>query len=212
MDHQNTSTTHPTKSHKLTLPLILIANVIPLIGVLFINWNLAQIVILYWIENIIIGLWNIPRILLAKKSPIKSNIILSIFFTIHYSIFCMVHGAFILHLLGKADPSITTELSASLQLITSGVIIGAITMFFSIGWHFIQTHIQTGEYKNWKNSQAMFHPYPHILIIHIAIIITGIITHLLGSPIALLILLITGKTLLEYRTKKTKQLSKKSIN
>ena len=45
---------------------LLIANVIPLIGVLFFGWSLLTILVIYWLENGIVGLWNLPRIALAR--------------------------------------------------------------------------------------------------------------------------------------------------
>jgi hypothetical protein len=50
--------------------LLLLANLIPLAGVLFFDWSLITILALYWLENGIVGLWNIPKIILAKGSLI----------------------------------------------------------------------------------------------------------------------------------------------
>jgi Family of unknown function (DUF6498) len=47
---------------------LVIANAIPLIGVLFFGWSLITILVLYWIENGIVGFWNIPKIALAQGS------------------------------------------------------------------------------------------------------------------------------------------------
>lgn len=46
--------------------VLLIANAIPLIGVLFFGWSLWTILVLYWLENGIVGFWNVPKILLAQ--------------------------------------------------------------------------------------------------------------------------------------------------
>ena len=47
---------------------LLIANAIPLIGVLFFGWSLITILVLYWLENGIVGFWNVPKIALAQGS------------------------------------------------------------------------------------------------------------------------------------------------
>jgi hypothetical protein len=52
--------------------VLVAANAIPLVGVLFFGWSLLTILVLFWIENGIVGLWNIPRILLARGSIIPS--------------------------------------------------------------------------------------------------------------------------------------------
>jgi hypothetical protein len=48
--------------------LLLIANVIPIIGVVFFGWSLLTILVLYWIENGIVGFWNVPKIVMAQGS------------------------------------------------------------------------------------------------------------------------------------------------
>lgn len=52
--------------------VLLIANAIPIIGVLFFGWSLLTILVLYWIENGIVGFWNVPRIALAQGSAIPN--------------------------------------------------------------------------------------------------------------------------------------------
>lgn len=47
---------------------LVLANAIPLIGVLFFGWSLWTILVIFWLENGIVGLWNIPRILMARGS------------------------------------------------------------------------------------------------------------------------------------------------
>jgi hypothetical protein len=49
---------------------LLIANAIPLVGVLFFGWSLLTILVLYWVENGIVGLWTLSRIALARGSLI----------------------------------------------------------------------------------------------------------------------------------------------
>jgi len=51
---------------------LVIANAIPLIGVLFFGWSLITILVLFWIENGIVGFWNVPRILLARGSALQA--------------------------------------------------------------------------------------------------------------------------------------------
>src|SRR4051794_8906883 len=52
--------------------LLVVANLIPLVGVLFFGWSLWTILVLYWVENGIVGFWNIPRILLAQGGTLPT--------------------------------------------------------------------------------------------------------------------------------------------
>ena len=50
--------------------LLVAANLIPLVGVLFFGWSLWTILVLYWVENGIVGFWNVPRIMLAQGAAV----------------------------------------------------------------------------------------------------------------------------------------------
>ena len=92
--------------------IVLVAfNLIPLAGVLFWGWNVATLLVLYWVENGIVGILNVPKILLAR-GPAEpgvgalringrastSNVGAAVFFLIHYGIFWVVHGIFVFSL------------------------------------------------------------------------------------------------------------------
>jgi hypothetical protein len=52
--------------------VLIAANLFPLVGVLFFGWSLWTILVLYWLENGIVGFWNVPKILLAKGALLPS--------------------------------------------------------------------------------------------------------------------------------------------
>ena len=66
---------------------------------------------LYWMENLVIGVMTPPRmvfILLAKYGLVGllSGLFLSAFFTLHYGMFCFVHGGFITTFLAATHPEL----------------------------------------------------------------------------------------------------------
>jgi hypothetical protein len=100
-----------------TSVLVLVAfNLIPVTGVLFWGWNVATLLVLYWVENGIVGLLNVPKMLLASgpdepasrvvpvrgigpvtvaRSGMTTKAALVPFFLVHYGIFWFVHGVFV---------------------------------------------------------------------------------------------------------------------
>ncbi len=92
-----------------TSVVVLVAfNLIPLVGVLFWGWNVATILVLYWVENGIVGLLNVPKMLLAQGDETASSRLVGAggaqltsrvgvvgFFLVHYGIFWFVHGIFV---------------------------------------------------------------------------------------------------------------------
>jgi hypothetical protein len=94
------------------------ANAIPLLGVVFFGWSLWTILVLYWVENGIVGFWSVPKILLADGSitsgiqglqsrasvawapiglglPRVARGAIAIFFLIHYGAFWIGHGVLV---------------------------------------------------------------------------------------------------------------------
>jgi hypothetical protein len=91
---------------------LIVANAIPLFGALFLGWNVWTILIVYWLENGIVGVFNVLKILRAE-GPIDPAMrfqmngkpmaaggrgALAGFFVLHYGIFWFVHGVFVLTL------------------------------------------------------------------------------------------------------------------
>jgi hypothetical protein len=74
-----------------TLALI-VANLIPLLGALFWQWDLGALMVLYWAESAIIGFFNLCKILVIGR---WSGIFLGIFFLGHFGGFMAGHFLFI---------------------------------------------------------------------------------------------------------------------
>lgn len=88
---------------------LLVANAIPLIGVLFLGWNVWNILVVYWLENGIVGIFNVMKMARAELPgradgltingrPVTGSVkgALIPFFVIHYGLFWFVHGIFVL--------------------------------------------------------------------------------------------------------------------
>ncbi len=106
-------------SSSTSAALLVAFNLVPLAGVLFWGWNVATLLVLYWVENGIVGLLNVPKMLLARGDgmpgasvrsgtapapmPLSGDgpagrVGLVLFFLAHYGIFWLVHGIFVLTL------------------------------------------------------------------------------------------------------------------
>jgi hypothetical protein len=103
-------------SSTTSLVLLVAFNLIPLAGVLFWGWNVATLLVLYWVENGIVGILNVPKMLLASGPDEPATRVLDVrgvgpvtvarggptakaalipFFLMHYGIFWLVHGVFV---------------------------------------------------------------------------------------------------------------------
>jgi Family of unknown function (DUF6498) len=86
---------------------VIAANVIPVAGVLFFGWHALSLVVFYWIENVVIGVFNAVKILIAGATKDAAQRIFSIvlvpFFCFHYGMFCFVHGVFVFAIFTISD-------------------------------------------------------------------------------------------------------------
>ena len=95
------------KKHLDNTPLLALiaANVVPLFGAVFWDWNTLNIVFLYWAENLAVGFYTILKMVFfpvpdpAKRLSLGAFLVKTCFivpFTIHYGLFTAVHGFLIL--------------------------------------------------------------------------------------------------------------------
>ena len=88
--------------------LLIAVNLVPLAGVIWWGWNVYSLLVLYWIENGIIGILNVPKILRAEGEVVSGGATFRMsgrsglargamvaFFVLHYGIFWAVHGIFV---------------------------------------------------------------------------------------------------------------------
>ena len=74
-------------------------DLIPIYAVIVLGWGAAPLVFLYWLENLVIGVMTILRMIAAgvgKGIVGGAQLIFFVpFFTVHYGMFCFGHGIFL---------------------------------------------------------------------------------------------------------------------
>jgi hypothetical protein len=210
--------TNPLAGLPAKLPLIalLIANAMPLIGVLFFKWDAFLIVLLYWSENVAVGLYNVLKMATAQvKYPLEvvGRLFPIGFFIIHYSGFTGIHGGLILAMFKKEGNFMSGEPSWPCFLVFVQILFQTIqqaylaipprarwviaAMFVSHGISFGYNYLYKREYATVTPDQLMVQPYGRIMVMHIAIIAGGFLTMTLGSPVGLLVMLVILKTAID---------------
>lgn len=197
--------------------VLIAANVIPLIGVLFYDWNAILVLALFWIENLIIGVFNVLRIALAGSVQKDSSAIFtSLFFTLHYGLFCAIHGKVLTELLGYTDIKYTdyfAETSFSLfevfldgaavflsfvNNLAPAIWIGIAALVLSRLVSFIENFILGGEIFNTRISKFMAEPYGQIIVMHAGIIFGAFLLEKLNSPVWLLVAIVVFKIIIDF--------------
>lgn len=189
-------------SFGLSAAFLVAANLIPLLGALLWGWSVFDIVVLYWVENVIVGLINAVRMMLISNKGDGGAAFLEKgfsagFFLVHYGIFTVVHGVFVFSLLGggfpgngqKADPGVLFDKLGWAVL----ALIGSHLLSFFVNF------LGRKEYQKRTLKEQMFAPYPRMIALHIAIIFGAFAIQALGQPIVLLAILVIGKTIVDWK-------------
>ena len=205
---------------------LIVANAIPLFGVLFLGWNVWTILTIYWLENGVVGFFNVLKMSKAEGTdPVGSGVTATVngrpiagsgkavlipFFILHYGLFWLVHGIFILapadvrglrrrrrflrrSVFGMSHP---TEARGSPRIparsrSSSSACSSA-------------TASRTGSTTSGAastcgraSSEQMAAPYGRLVILHVTIILGGMAIALTGAPAAAVFVLVLLKTALD---------------
>lgn len=200
------TTTEPVEDAGGALPpsaaVLLAANVVPLVGVVAFHWTVLSVLLLYWFENVVIGAINVLKMAFASPKSLASDLIkvfLIPFFIFHYGMFTFVHGMFILAIFGHQQIGFPGPATFSTALRNAGVGWGVVAIAASHGFSFAHNYLMSGEYRNASPQVLMAQPYARVVVLHVAIIAGGFAATALGSPAAVLVVLVALKTAIDLR-------------
>lgn len=183
---------------------------LPLVGVLLLGWDWREIVLLYWLENISLGLAMVILLLRSAAAPggddpehignltVNSRPVrgpgagraLASFFALHYGMFTLIHGVFVLLLVVgvfvpvPTDPSTLNWLGALLVWLVGGSAQVLIARF--------------GPLPERRGSSLMLSAYPRMIVLHVSVIVGIVLIGTLQWPAAAAVLLIGLHALVDF--------------
>ena len=183
--------------------VLVAANLVPLAGVLFWGWDAFALLALFWMENVVVGVFFALRMLtIDPRDPAlwMAKLFMVPFFCFHYGMFTAVHGAFVLSIFGGKqygvngielwDPAFRAAHDYGLWL-PLGVL--AASHLFSFFWNYFYR----GEFRSAQLAPLMMRPYGRVMVLHVAILVGGFAAQTLGSPVWALVLLLALKVALD---------------
>ena len=177
-----------------SLTALTIANLWPLVGVLFFQWTVFSVVLLFWLENVIVGVFNLARMWMAQggSSNPGGKAFFMPFFAVHYGMFTLVHGIFVLTLFGGAlgDGGLGT-LGRSIEEARVGA--AALALAASHGVSFVFNYLGAGEFRTTTLDKLMVQPYGRVVVLHLVILFGGFLIMALRQPLVPLALLVVLK-------------------
>ena len=174
-----------TRGLYLTGTVLVLANLIPLAGVLFFGWSVFELILLFWAENLIIGVLYIARFVTLYRLRNDGSMLFYIpFFCFHFGIFCLVHLVFVLWMFRPEDPAAWSLLAL---MIPFTVLVVSHVLSYKVNF------IGQGEYRRVGIEDLMIGPYRRVAVLHVVILVGGGLTQWLGEPLVALLMLIIGK-------------------
>jgi hypothetical protein len=186
---------------------IVAINLWPVAGVAWFGGSVLTLLLLYWIENLILGAINVLKMLIEGGSGGWGGLILAAplaaFFCFHYGFFCYVHGMLIWGFFG--GPAAHAKLAA---LGVWGATWQRVSAHRVLFWNVLLMaafHVYAF-LRYWVGKQAwigtapprqMAEPYPRIIVVHFTVLLGGFLVMLLHQPILAVVVLGLLKTAIE---------------
>jgi hypothetical protein len=176
-------------------------NLMPLAGIALFGWGAFALMLLYWLENIVIGLMTLGKILfgtwLRDSSNLLAAIPVSIFFVFHYGLFCFVHGVFVVTLFRNAGgaggafdlPAIVGAAFDSTPEVFWGFVFLCVAHgAMLVAWLF------SGAWRGDHPIGEITRPYYRIIVLHVTLLVAGLPVMLMGEPVIGVLILALTKT------------------
>jgi hypothetical protein len=177
--------------------------------VLFLGWKVFPLVLLYWLENVVVGGYNVAKLLLAQpRQPTywAVKLFLIPFFIVHFGLFTYGHGVLLVALLGPKGSQPFDILGTVPSVIRANHLGWAVvSLVVSHGLSFYWNYVKNGEYGRASLNALMAQPYGRVIILHFTVLFGGWIVMLLGSPLPALLLLVVIKTAADQRAHKAER-------
>jgi hypothetical protein len=174
---------------------LVIANSIPLLGVMFFGWSLGDIMVLYWVESGVIAFYTVLKIAIVGK---LAALVAAPFFVGHFGGFMTAHFLLIYaFFLRGHDTGWMPGAAAELQSIFIPIWTSIAALFISHGVSFYSNFIGEREYEGATVSGLMTAPYQRVTLMHLTLIFGGWIILLMGMPTGALVVLLVLKTIVD---------------
>ena len=189
----------PDAATRSPLPMILLVglNLVPLVGVFNWGWQTFDLIFLYWLENLVIGVFTLARMVVRPYGhPLELifPLFLAPFFALHYGGFCWGHGTFVVGMFGPDELDGFNLLPTMLTILSSPMMwfaLAALTFIQLLDWG---RDIRQRGLGADSVVKLMTRPYRRIVVLHITILAAGFALGALDEPFVGLVILIAVKT------------------
>ncbi|MBX3434823.1 MAG: hypothetical protein KF847_16010 [Pirellulales bacterium] len=179
---------------------LVLANLVPLIGVLWLDWSTGWVLALYWAENVVIGLVTVMKIFTCRggNPTWPSRLGNAAFFTLHYGAFALGHAiglVMLVNLPGGAGGGEAAPAQPPVQVSPLWLGLTLAGMAASHVYEFVAEFLFAGRGRDKDLAAIATAPYPRLIILHVVVVLGAFASLEAGSAkpaVVLLVLLKTG--------------------
>jgi len=189
---------------------VVAVNLLPVAGVLMLGWPAGVLLMLYWCENVVIGVINILKMAISGAASglagIATCLFIIPFFIVHYGLFCYGHGTFVVMIghVGQPGPEPRANGIPDLVAIVETLVRNEPGFAWSLAaivawrlWGLVADWLLKGGARETNPMAQMFEPYGRIVILHVTLIAGMGLVMALGQPVWALLVLAIIKTLFD---------------
>lgn len=181
---------------------LIAANLLPVVGVWAWGWSPKEVFLVYCLETIIIGIFNLVKmgvVTIVRKTDTwyngpsrtkQSGLFFMLFFLLHYGLFVGVQMGIFFGVSGIGEGRHINAFSFFYkwpQLISNDSLIMLGAFVFCYGFKVLFDFILSGEYKTIPMTLLLFQPYGRIFIQQITVILGSMFLSFGGGKIFILV-------------------------
>jgi len=180
--------------------ILIVANLVPLYGVMVWGWDLFTLMLAYWMETLAIGFWNIVHMSMLAR---WGALFLVPFFIVHFGGFMLGHFLFLWQMFGGGWNENAASVGQFLGSIPASwtIWIAFAALFVSHGLSFFFNVLRPwrrGEREAPQAAQGvMMGTYGRVMVMHVTILFGAALAAHFGTPTAAFVLLIVLKVFVD---------------
>ena len=182
--------------------ILIIANMLPVYGVLFKGWNAREVFLVYCLETVIIGLFTLLKLGIAtvyrKKDwwynqgtkKLVHGTVFILFFLLHYGLFILVQMTLFLNITSisnNVNPSIFQFIFQPFRFLGTESWLMLSVFLFGYGYENLTRFILDNEYRTKPFMRIMFEPYMRIFVQQFIVLLGAFILSFGGDKIFILL-------------------------
>jgi uncharacterized protein DUF6498 len=171
---------------------LVLANLLPLFGVLLAGWRLEQVMLLFWAESGVIAFYTLLKMAIVGR---WLAIVAGPFFLAHFGAFMAVHFLFIYELFLRGPRHAGPEPRAleALAGVFAPLWPALLALLVSHGISFAVNYLGRAEHRAATLSALMSAPYKRVMVMQLTLIAGGGLLIALHTPVPALALLVVLK-------------------